>query len=701
MSDRGDRRRRVLFSLAGIVGVGLSIGAATAAAAASEPPPPAPRFRREAVERDRPAVPPPPVRELPPELVLKASTGAEATRRPVREPPTGGTQAILQQAAIAADWAAAETARTRGWVGYYRLGVHEGLRSALADASIGTWDFREGVRLGLRDPEALRFGSDVGAQSAASDAERLVAEHIAELFRDLSRPPRPAPRPALPTYDPGTSWTAEPELREVFLEYPQPTHREWGRAFQGWSYDPWRLSQSASHSAFHDARWGDAVPALELWRREGPHAAAYRQLGTADRLAFDASFADAFRVSLVRQFERQLRRAFRAGLAEGWALGAGARAEWQFRSGYREGFDRAVGASALASFRANYPLAYERAYVRQFEEWSTHPRLEILSLMLKDGNDDGIFEPGEELLANYEVANYGGRGGTFTATLDGPMLAGPADVSVSVPARSLVRPSAPQRATIDPSAGRGARTRIDLRLSDAWRSADLVISRPLAFQGSVTESRFDASAGHVTVAAQLVNRSRRAVTGAVELELPSGIVTERAPGVQTIEGGQVRQVEFALTGIPPIDLLSGSLVVRAKAMAGGQLHDELTYRFPNRALDLRRGDLVAYLLQLARTEGAAASDVASARDLLLQRLRVDWDAAVRADGNPYKQDRRDRGSRTALGELVRARDDAKGSLRNRAVFDGLDDAIKRLAESLPGVHPLLRKHMKQLASRLN
>jgi hypothetical protein len=137
------------------------------------------------------------------------------------------------------------------------------------------------------------------------------------------------------------------------------------------------------------------------------------------------------------------------------------------------------------------------------------------------------------------------------------------------------------------------------------------------------------------------------------------------------------------------------------AMSGGQLHDDLSYRFPSLALDLASRDLTDYMIHLAQTPGAAPTDIDAARDLVFQRLRVDWTAAVRADGNPYKQDGRDRGSRTALGELVEAHRRAKDSLRNRAVFDGLDDQIKQLADSLPGVHPLLRRHMKQLSSRLS
>ena len=92
--------------------------------------------------------------------------------------------------------------------------------------------------------------------------------------------------------------------------------------------------------------------------------------------------------------------------------------------------------------------------------------------------------------------------------------------------------------------------------------------------------------------------------------------------------------------------------------------------------------------------------IARARELVARRMRVDWRAAVRADGNPYKRDFKRGSTETALGDLVRAyRDHGSRSIRTE-VWNGLRTDIEALAKELPGIHPRLRKYMKRLARRI-
>ncbi len=103
---------------------------------------------------------------------------------------------------------------------------------------------------------------------------------------------------------------------------------------------------------------------------------------------------------------------------------------------------------------------------------------------------------------------------------------------------------------------------------------------------------------------------------------------------------------------------------------------------------------------MSRDPGTSSAELAAARELLMLRLEADWTAAVRARGNPYKNDLKTRGSRTALGDLVQTYRREKNGLARPEVFGGLSSEIMTLARELPGPHPLLRRYVRRLALQL-
>ena len=122
---------------------------------------------------------------------------------------------------------------------------------------------------------------------------------------------------------------------------------------------------------------------------------------------------------------------------------------------------------------------------------------------------------------------------------------------------------------------------------------------------------------------------------------------------------------------------------------------------PSVALDLASRDLLQFMVELARDPRANRLEIRAARDLLLERLRVDWRAAVRARGNPYKYDHRNAAATTALGDLVRTWERVGRRAARPDVFIGLERDVLALSGDLPGAHPLLRKHLRKLARRLS
>jgi hypothetical protein len=263
----------------------------------------------------------------------------------------------------------------------------------------------------------------------------------------------------------------------------------------------------------------------------------------------------------------------------------------------------------------------------------------------------------------------------------------------------LTRSDEPFRLSIDSYVPARTRTEVDLTLADLRESVDLLVSYPLEFPREVDLDR-DSLAGRAVVQVLVVNRSRKPIDALVALERVDGysIRTDRDLGV--LPAGAERWAAFELEGIRALDMISGDLRTHFTVRSPGEVQDRMEFRFPDAASDLYNRELLELMVTFSRDSAVPWGDVAEARALMLRRLRVDWTAAIRASGNPYKKDYKAKGTRTALGDLVQTYERARPAMSNSAVFEGLDSEIEALVEELPGVHPFLRKYMKRLARKL-
>jgi hypothetical protein len=211
----------------------------------------------------------------------------------------------------------------------------------------------------------------------------------------------------------------------------------------------------------------------------------------------------------------------------------------------------------------------------------------------------------------------------------------------------------------------------------------------------------DALAGTATVEVRVANSSRKALDAVIDLARVEGYPQRAFRPLGRVRPGEIVTASFDLTGIRTADLLTGDPTLVFEVTSSAVIHDGMEFRFPDLVSDLRSDDLLRYMLALSRNPGASPVDILEARRLMLRRLRVDWKAAVRSRGNPYKRDYRSWGGETALGALVVACRDERDRIARPEVFDGLGGEIESLARQLPGIHPFLRKYAKRLARRVS
>jgi hypothetical protein len=236
-------------------------------------------------------------------------------------------------------------------------------------------------------------------------------------------------------------------------------------------------------------------------------------------------------------------------------------------------------------------------------------------------------------------------------------------------------------------------------VADDRQSLPIYVSRPLEIEGQ-TVVEAEPLAGRARLVLTIANRSRKPLRGEATLAALDGASGGDRTDILSIPAGGTARMEAAYDGMRPLDLLGGAARWQAAIHHDGIADDTQLVTIAPASTNLADPDLVTYMVELARSRQPSRRDVAEVRALMLDRMRVDWDRACAANGNPYKLDYEEGSAATALGELVRAVGAAHGSFGNREVFAGLGSDIAALASDLPGTHPLLRKWMKKLAKRV-
>jgi len=642
-------------------------------------------------------------------LVVAPRTGV---RRATPGPAPG--QSADDLARRGAAWAAKRLIERSGRTEVFRVGFHQGLHQALEDPSLGMYDLREGRRIGSRDPAARTSGLELGHAAAEDLAAREAAATAAAEFRQLEHQPRRRPSAVAPTFNPEGGWAEAPALRDMFSWADRSQARLLADLDR--SHNPWDLWQANDIGSVYDQHWTDPKRAFDLWLGDRRNASLYRSIqGDASRARFKQLFADELGRQLTAAADRVLRHAHTAGFNAGWDYGAAVATEWSFRKGYTEGFNQAVAGAAGFAFDQEYAEAFQRAYHDTYLDWLESPHPEVLDVTLDDANDDGIFEPGETLRARYRLANYGGAPGEVVVQLEGAALEQPMTAMVAMPARSEIVPEAPLKAVVSHRSHPGLTTELRLAAGTGSLALPLLVSYPLVLDSPSELVERDNLRGRARLAVRIANSSLRPVDAALRLERPTAEPTGAtgAPGkiveVGRLEPGASRQVELVAEDLETLEMLRGGTELRVVAVGPSAVgrrgdtvvHDSASYRLSCAATDLSNRDVLLHMVRIARTRAATAAERSGLHQLMLRRLEVDWQAVADASGNLYKEDAKDHGRRTALGDLVRTYHEERDRMTHPEIFNGLGARILALEQDLPGVHPFLRKHFKRLARQLD
>lgn len=646
-------------------------------------------------DRSRPSREEPP---LPPEPeAKKGEDGLEAMPRESRRRPDYD---LYEEASEAAEWAARWQVRRHGLPEYYRVGVWQGLRDAVERSLDSGYAFDDGLEDGARDPRAARSGGGEGERAAEARGEEAAREAVETELRDLSREPRREPRrpDQLLAEEPlpeDLIRVREPRIEDAFGDVGVGSYL----SFEGFDryLDPWQLYSATTWGQVYDSSWDSDRDAFAHWRDRGDDA-IWDRLSRPEQDYFRRTFAEQLDYYRYQELRFSKDDAFREGYDDGWDYGSNVGAELRYRQGYHQGFVDAATAAAEDAWNEVFPEAYAAAYRAEFEAWSTSARPEIAEVELFDHNDDGIFEPGEEVRVALELANYGGRDTQLELGAEGPALASPG-AAPSLALRRRSAKSAELTLRLDPGQAPRTATAFTVRAGELRKEVPILVSRPLELDTNLTFEGLSSLEGRATVGAAVWNRSRKPVAGSLDVWLGE----RRIPGrsLEVLAPGSRREIRLEVDGIDGLALLEGVAEVRLELRSREVVQDELTRRLPALGLELASGELDAFWLEAVYgdNELGRAAGVRTV-ELLARRMAADWEVQREASGNPYKEDLEKGRGRTALGALAATEAADRRPIRRPELRKALAARLKALAEKLPGTHPFLRGSFKKLAAKL-
>lgn len=633
------------------------------------------------------------------------------TPGPVVESARTGLPDLDAAAVRAAGEMAREAVRTVGWREYWRAGFARGVTVALDDQRLGAADHDAGALFGRSDPRAKSLGERLAWDESEWVADNHAKARIKERFMDLTRDPRTSPKdvemrsekrygPAVPEFE--GPFAVPPVLDDVFSSQPLARtpglSREGRRAIDEWRVAPASLARSDREAHAHDSRWRDPGVAFATWKARQPRGSAFSRWSPAERERFRAAFSESFESALRSMDAGPLNEAWRIGFVDGWRYGAAIQSEWAYRRGYAEGFDAGVRETATIAFPYAYERAYNESYAKWFDNWSHTAHPGIGRVTLTDENDDGVYEPGERVLMAVEVVNFGGGVGTFDLTASGKDAPQPETVAVRLVGRGRVADSQKLSIRIADNVVPRTSSPVAVTFGDARYQTPLWVSHPFAMQEGPTVDA-DRLEGRVTLSLTVQNTSRRDAAAVVRFDSPTGAGEPKREDLGVVPSGGSKRAAVTFQGIHPLDLIGTESRWVVSVARGEQLDDTREVRMPVVATDLSNPDLMDFMIALARTPSVSRNDARDARALMMQRLRADWERAADASGNPYKRDYEAEGEETVLGQLVRIRAGGR-TYASPQVFDGMAGDVAALSGELPGAHPLLRKWMNKLATRL-
>jgi hypothetical protein len=360
---------------------------------------------------------------------------------------------------------------------------------------------------------------------------------------------------------------------------------------------------------------------------------------------FKSAFVHAYRHYAQYYCSRELYRALDEGQIQGEMVGIELGKRLAYQKGLIETFNAKFKESSRQAFRSTYENAFQSSFTATFDDYANNAKLDIDFTDVNGREDDGIIQPGEAVAVSFKVRNSGGSATSIRATLGGDVIEPQLLALGNMPALATKVFKTSPIAAINPNLHTGVNANLLLKVNDKETPRTEKVMTPIQIAGQRTVVETKTGAVRASAAVQNITTLRSAGNVKVDLVL-QGKTLERMLGMA--EAGQIKETEFEISGLDPLDLIKGidaqiRVTMDDRFMSDGRLRlISADVKF----------ELAAYFDQLNKGQGLVPSAlrledrIAEVKKMIADKNLADVSGDIK--GNPWKDD----GLSTMLGLLV-------------------------------------------------
>jgi len=245
-------------------------------------------------------------------------------------------------------------------------------------------------------------------------------------------------------------------------------------------------------------------------------------------------------------------------------------------------------------FRQREASAYQSGYTSAlldphggfggtYQTYATSPQIGVDQFTIAGMRNDGIVEPGEQILGSFILSNYGGVDANLPITLEGDVsnvylcdaqgrplrdAAGNPLSSIRVPRISSTRHAGAVTANIAGNITSGQTANVVLNVNGQRIPLAQYVTRQIVVQNVVDQA--DIAHGNLTIRIPVQNVSTARSYDEIKIVTTDSLNRTQTTSVGFVEAGRTSDVPATLTGFDPLSMLDGQVSAHYQVLLGSE-----------------------------------------------------------------------------------------------------------------------------------
>lgn len=444
---------------------------------------------------------------------------------------------------------------------------------------------------------------------------------------------------------------------------------------------------------FEKAYWFDQDLAAQVWmKRPNDQRPKYDNLNGGNPVidpktglpmdlqeVFKSALRNSYRYYVEYYYSREFHQNIDQGAVQGEQVGQLVGKNIAYKRGQAQAFNQKFKESSKQTFRDAFVGAYTENFNKTFQDYNTSAKLSLKLLDVIESENDGIFQPGEQISVRFRVRNVGGVGSALTASLTGDVQEVQQQQFQVGRLQSQVY-TAPLMARLSGSLKPRDVARIRLTVNGLSDDLNQTVQRMIELSRVRAQLNVTNGSGDIYLVANNVSTVRTPGNVQVTLKLNNRDVMTQNLG--NIDAGNSPQSVLTFSNIDPLELIRRNVNALITVSMNGSILDQAGVEL---TVDDPELELARYFTQVANGRGLVPAGVSrenrlSDLRLSLSRINEEETRSMRKNGpNLWKKDP----GATMVGKLVELKTSTDQSEAAVKQFDQLAKQLWEARKNLP------------------